>query len=324
MPNPTAGDVHVNRLLTNMSVGFMQADTDFIASRVFANVPVTSQGNLYRTYDRADWLRMEAQERAPGTPSAGGGWRMGSATYFARVYAVHKDLDDQTVANQDPDINLDRDATQWVTRQLMMKREALWVNGFFTTGVWGKDLTGVAAGPTGNQFLQWDQATANPIRDIDNERLAMVTLTGYRPNKLVMGPAVFNALKQNAAILDRIKYTQRGVITLELLASLFEVDEILVPYAMYNTAAEGAAASYSLFYGKSMLLVYAAPNPGLMQPSGGYTFSWTGYLGAGTEGNRIKRFRLESIASERIEGEMAFDMKVVANEVGTFWASAVA
>src|SRR5262245_48124308 len=322
--NPTRGDVHVNRVLTNVSIAYMQAESNFIASRVFPNIPSPNQGNQYRNYDRADWTRMEAQERAPGTPSAGGGWRQGLAQFFCRVYAVHKDLDDQTLGNQDPDVNLDRSATQWVTRQLLLKREQLWVNNYFTTGVWGKDMVGVASAPTGNQFVMFDQAGANPIATIDNERLAMATQTGYLPNKLVIGPAVFNALKQNTAILDRIKYTQRGVITRELLASLFEVDELLVPYAMYNTAAEGAAASYSLFYGKAMLLVYAAPSPSVMEPSGGYTFSWTGYLGAGEQGNRIKRFRLESIASDRVEGEMAFDLKVVANDVGTFFSNVIA
>jgi hypothetical protein len=60
-----------------------------------------------------------------------------------------------------------------------------------------------------------------------------------------------------------------------------------------------------------------------LQPSGGYIFSWTGYLGAGPAGNRIKRFRIEQIASDRIEGEMAFDAKLVAPDLGVFFEDAV-
>ena len=80
-----------------------------------------------------------------------------------------------------------------------------------------------------------------------------------------------------------------------------------------NTAAEGQTAAHSFIGGKSALLCNVAPNPGLLTPSAAYTFSWTGYLGAGNEGNRIKRYRWEIIASDIVEIEMAFDTKLVAS-----------
>jgi hypothetical protein len=61
-----------------------------------------------------------------------------------------------------------------------------------------------------------------------------------------------------------------------------------------------------------------------MAPSASYTFAWTGYLGATADGRRIKKFRLEHLASDRIEGEMAYDFKVIAADLGSFFASAVA
>jgi len=48
---------------------------------------------------------------------------------------------------------------------------------------------------------------------------------------------------------------------LALLASRFEVDEILAPEVVENTAAEGVVDSISFLYGTSALLVYAAPSP---------------------------------------------------------------
>jgi hypothetical protein len=33
MPNPTAGDVHVNRPLTNISIAYMQDAAGFVADR---------------------------------------------------------------------------------------------------------------------------------------------------------------------------------------------------------------------------------------------------------------------------------------------------
>lgn len=325
MPNPTPGDVHVYTPLTNISVAYIQKQENFIADKVFPVVPVQKQSDRYYTYDRADWFRVEAQERAPATESAGGGWRVDNTpTYFARIYAVHKDIDDPTRANADAPINMDRDATEWVTQQLLLRREKVFVNGYFKTGVWGTDLTGVAASPGAGQFLQWDQAGSTPMKDVQNQIITIAEKTGYKPNVLVLGPRVLAALKDHPDILDRIKYTQRGMVTPDLLAGLFEVDRVLVPFATENTAAEGAAASYSLLYGKAALLVYAAPNPGLLQPSGGYIFAWTGLFGAGAYGNRIKRFRMEHLSADRVEGEMAYDCKLVAADLGVFFNQVVA
>jgi hypothetical protein len=147
---------------------------------------------------------------------------------------------------------------------------------------------------------------------------------GYAPNVLVIGPLVLDVLLEHPTVIDRIKYTERGIVSLDLLATLFDVDRIVVPEAIINSGAEGAADSFDFIYGKNMLLAYANPNPDIEQPSAGYIFAWTGYLGATAFGSRIKRFRMEGIASDRIEGEMAFDMKVVTSALGMFFSGVIA
>ena len=61
-----------------------------------------------------------------------------------------------------------------------------------------------------------------------------------------------------------------------------------------------------------------------MQPAAGYTFTWNSYVGGGGKGIKVKSFRMEHIASDRIEAEMTYDMKVVAPDLGVFWDAAVA
>jgi len=323
--NPTPGDVHVNQPLTNISIAYIQQAAGFIADKVFPNVPVQKQSDRYFKYERADWFRVEAQERAPGTESAGGGWRIDNTpTYYCRPYAVHKDIDDQMRANVDAPINLDRDATEWVTQQLLLKRETLWANQYFTIDVWSTDRQGVASDPTGDQFIKWsDYTNSDPITDIDASITAIASATGYKPNTLVVAPDVLTKLKHHPKVLDRVKYTQKAVITEDILAGLFGVEKFLIPWGVVNTAAEGATESTAFIFSGKVLLVYAAPAPSLLKPSGGYTFSWTGYLGAGAQGNRIKRFRMEQLASDRIEGEMSFDMKLVASDLGVLFYDAI-
>ncbi len=316
MPLPTASDVHVNAPLTNISIAYIQSAAMYIATKVFPNVPVSKQSDRYFVYDKGDWMRTEAEERAPGAESAGGGWRLDNTpNYFAPLFAIHKDVDDQIRANADPAINMDRDATQWVTQQLLIKRDKIWASKYFATGVWSADIV-----PT----TLWDAAGSTPIEDITAQIIDVTKATGFKPNVFVAGAKVFDTLRNHADTLDRIKHTQKGVITEDILASLLGVDKFLVAWSVENTAAEAATASMSyISTPEDALLVYSAPSASLLHPTGGYTFSWTGLLGAGAEGNRIKRFRIDERASDRIEGEMAFDMKLVASDVGVFFNGAV-
>jgi hypothetical protein len=286
MPNPTQADLHVNVPLTNVSVAYMQDTATFIADKVFPRVPVQHQSDIFWKYSKSDWRRTDVQKRAPGTETAGTGYRVLTDSYFAQVFGVHKDIDDQVRANADSNWNLDRDSTKFVTNQLLLRRDLDWNAKFFTTGVWGTDYTGVASGATGNQFIQWNDGASDPIVQFTNLQTAFVLQAGRKANTLVLGADAITQLKNHPDIIDRIKYTQRGVVTTDLLASLFDVDKVLVSYASSTTVAESndaavqdAAATYSFMSNsKSALLCYTPSAPSMMTPASGYIFTWNGYL----------------------------------------------
>lgn len=329
MGNPTPGDVHVNTPLTNISIAYMQDSSAFVAARVFPNIPVGKQADRYYTYDRGDFNRDEMEKRAPATESAGGSYNLdNSPNYFADVWAFHKDVPDQVRSNSDAVLNPDRDATEYVTQKALIRREKIWAANYFTTGKWTTDITGVAAAPGAGQVLQWNDANSTPIQDIRTGKRTVLESTGFKPNTLVLGKAVYDYLIDHPDIIDRVKYGQTAgnpaTAGVEALMKLFEIERILVMEGVENTAKEGATAVHAFIGGKSALLCYAAPRPGLLVPSAGYTFSWTGFLGAGQEGNRIKRFRMEHLEADRVEIQMAFDSKLVAADLGYFFTTVVA
>lgn len=314
MPQPTAGDVHVNAPLTNISVAYVQDSRFFIADRAFPIVPVEQQSNLYYLFSKEDFLRDEAKVRAPSTESAGGGFNLTTATYSAVVEAFHKDIDDQTRANADSVLSLDSAATKFVTQKLLIRRERKWASKFFVTGVWGTDIT---------PAILWS-AAGDPMADVEVGKMAILGATGFLPNRLIMGVQVFSALRNNQKVRDQFKYTSADSINEEMLARFLDIDEVLVMRSVYTSTIEGGAAPVTGFIGgKNALLAYAPPGPSLMEPSAGYTFAWSGYTGA-QAGWRIKRFRIEPITSDRIEGEVAYDMKVVAPALGYFFNGCVA
>lgn len=319
MSNPVPGDVHVNTPLTNISIAYLQDANNFVATKVFSNIPVTKQSDAYYTYDRGEFNRDEMQERPPGTESAGGSYTLDNTpTYFARVYAFHKDIPDQVRANADAVLNSDREATEYVTHKALIKREKIWAANYFATGVWTNETTPANL---------WDTASSTPIEDISAAKSTILESTGFEPNTLVLGKPVYDALKNHADIVDRIKYGQTpgnpAIANLEAMMKLFEIERIFIMKAIENTAKEGATNSHSFIGGKHALLCYSAPRPGIMTPTAGYTFSWTGFIGAGPEGNRIKRFRMEHLESDRVEIQMAFDAKKVAGDLGYFFLSVV-
>src|SRR5215831_4925452 len=332
MPNPSQSDLHVNTPLTNISVAYIQDASNFIADKVFPKVSVNKQSDLFWKYSKSDWRRTDAQRRAPSTETPGVGWKVTTDSYFAHIYGVHKDIDDQPRSNADSNFSLDRDASLFVTNQLLLRRDIDWANTYFKSGVWGTDMTGVVSAPTAGQFVQWDQAGSDPIMDLTTAMVTFREQTGYSPNTLTLGAMVLQVLRNHPDILDRIKYTQRGVVTEDLLATLFGVDRILVAYASQATGpeindatAQDAAATYAYIANKkSALLTYSPGAPSLMTPSAGYTFTWSGYFAGNAEGIRIKTFRMEPIASDRVEGELTYDMRKVGADMGVMWNGCIA
>lgn len=331
--NPTPSDVHVNTPLTRMSVAFLQRAEHFIASRVFPNIPSMKQSDRYYTYDRGYFNRNEAKVRAPATESEGSGYTVDNTpSFFCDPIAFHKDIDAQLRANADAALNLDREAMELVMHKLLIRREVDFASNFFAGGVWTNDYDGVASSPGANQTIQWSDTTSgDPIGDIRAAKTTVLESTGYEPNTLVLGQHVVDSLVDHPDIVDRIKYSG-GVgngnparASLTTLAQLFDIERILVSKAIQNTAAEKATNAHSFILGKKALLCYVPPSPGLMTPAAGYTFSWQGYLGTTNEfGVAISRFPMRHLKAERVEGEMAYDMKLVSADLGYFWDSIVA
>lgn len=323
---PGPGDVHVDSPLTNISLAFIQSAQGFVADRVFPRVPVTKQSDKYFTYDRGYFNRDEMKKRAPGTESAGANYTISSDSYSCDVWALHRDVDDQTRANADSPIQLDREATEFLTVQALISRERQWATSFFTTGIWTNEVTGVSGAPGASEFQRWDEDASTPIEDVRAGARAMHESTGFRSNVMVLGRAVYDALLDHPDIvgrLDRGQTTGPAMVMRQNLAALFEVDEVVVMDAIYNSAVEGATNSHTFIGGKHCLLAYRAPSPGLMLPSAGYTMVWSGLLGGGALGTRISRFRMDELRSDRLEIESAYVQKLVAADLGYFFLTAV-
>lgn len=334
MPQPTVAAVHVQAALTQIATAYIQSQRNYVADRVFPIVPVEFQSDKYFAFSKDDFYRDEAQQRADATESAGGGFNLNSNnSYSADVWAFHKDLGGQTRRNADPAVNMDIACTKFCMQKLLIRRDRFFVQKYLQNGVWGTDVTGTAGGIPGSTTPAFwnDDANGDPFTDIATGQTTILQNTGFEANTLEFSYPVYQGLRKHPLVIDRIKYTTRAdanKITPELLAAAFDVERAIVSKAVYNTSPEnaaGAAGTYNFIASKDALLCHSAPEPGLMIPTAGYTFAWSGLTGLNTMGVRIAQIPMPWLGLEtvRTEGEMAFDMQVIGNDLGYHFSGIV-
>jgi len=326
MPSqPARSQVHVDSILTNISVAYIQAHSRFIAQQVFPVVPVSKQSDKFFRYQKDDWFRDEAQRRADATESAGSGYNLYDDRYACDVYAMHKDIGYQARANADAPLDLDSEAAEFVTQRMLLRQEISFVQDFFRAGVWGTDLTGTATGSQAGEFVKWsDYENSDPVENIEDGKEKMLRTTGLEANTLVLGYGVFRRFKNHPDVRDRIKYTSSSTVTPDMMAAMLDVDRILISSAIRATTPEGHSdPQYDFTHGGHALLCHTTSSPGLLTPSAGYTFAWDGVSGGLGLPVGVSTFYMEKIKADRVEAEAAWDNKVIAADLGYFMADVV-
>lgn len=313
---PSPQDLHVNAMLTNISIGY--TNLAYIADRIFPIVNVGRQSDIIPSYNQSFWFRDDAKVRAPGTKSEGGGYTVNATdTYFCNRWSRRFEIPDELRRNADAPWNLDSDSTRFVTDKTMMRREVNFATNFFTTGKW-TDKTG------GVDFTKWsDYSASTPDVDVDKYKDEVEAKIGVEPNKLVLGKQVHLQLKNHPTLMDRIKYTQRAQLSADLIASLLELDQYLVGRSIYTTTVEGtaeASVTYTRIWGANALMLYVPGAPSLITPAAGYTFVWNVVPNAI---QYIKRMRDEEKEIDIVEANTYFDQKLTLAASGIFLSTAV-
>ena len=292
--------------LTKVGLKYMQDPKKFKATKIFPMCPVTLMSSSFPTYDKEYWFKNEAKIRKPGTESSGSRHGRGEDSYSCQDVSHHEDVAEEYIKNDPSPLNPLKSATRRVSQIISTFDEVDWVTRFLTTTVWTDAVT-----PT----TKWDAADSTPLEDIDAYKRTMESTTSFEPNKLVISKDVFDVLKRHPQVKEQIKYTSASNVTAAMLAAIFEVDEIVVLTAVYDSAAFGATASMDYVATNKFLLLHTTDNPSLESPSAGYNFAWSGY---GKNGYKVKTIEQENLGATRVEVHNYHDMKKVAADLGMY------
>jgi len=317
MPLPSINDVHVDGLRTEMSIAYVQETDRFVAQKGAPLLPVDKQSDKYAIWSKADFMRRQMRKLADGDASPRMSFAVDTSnSYYCDTYGGKKILTDRRRANYDTPLKADRATVNFITQQALIERDYQFSQAAFKTGVWATDKTPANL---------WDATNGDPVGDMRTAVRTISTSTGRRPNTLVLGASVWDTLQDHADFLDRVKYTQKGVVTEDLVAQLFGLKNVVAAEGVYNTASAGASATMSeIFTPKDALLIYAADAPSHDEPSALYTFSWSEFDQVkGTGAAAIKTWRLDDPDAEAFRALMSFDVKVTASDCGYFFSGAV-
>ena len=311
MSQPTANELQaVDPVLTRTMVTYMQDASRFVASRAFPGVPFDKDGETYYKFDKGYWLSDEAEERAYGDDYAESGFKASTGTAQTVQYALSKKIPDEDVANNQAPMDLRVASVNWLGLKFLIRKERLFAAAAMASSVWETDKT------VDNKWS--DTVNGDPVGDVTTGKRTISQSTGQKPNRLIMGEIVHDRLKLHPEIIERVKYVQRatGANVRAALADVFEVDELLVAEAIYNSANEGQTASISAIIDDDALLVYAEPTPSKFTPSAGYCFYWNP---GGGEGAILRSVRIDKNDADMVKGKIQLVYTVVATDLGYFF-----
>jgi len=326
MPLLTPSAVHIDQPLSNLTLAYVQEQTNFVADKVFPVVGVQRQSDKYYLYDRANMNRSgDVKKLAPRTEVNRIGMAISNAAYYADVYGIGMDFDEQTLANEDAMLEVRAAGAQTLINRVLIEREEQFASSFFSAGVWTTDVT-----PAN---LWSDYTNSTPISDVTAGRRTMQLKSGgFKPNTMVIGKEVRDVLINHPDILARLNggatVTNTALITDAKLAEIFEVENLYVMEAVKNGAVEGLAEANAFIGGKNALLVHTPSTAGLMTPAAGLTFAWNNIPSVNNLGITVESFSDDALkrqqVAEHIQVKMAYDMKVVGADLGYFFEDVIA
>lgn len=316
--NDIQGEMRVDRYLTNFSLSYRQDQSQFAAGRAATPIPVRNESDKYAIFPAGYFWRDEAEVRALGGRPVQVGYAVQNGQYLAEEWALEHTIDDRQRANAETPYDLDEAGVMLLESKMLIREDRIWAQKFFQLGVWTFELEG------NQQFTPFNDPASTPISVIDTYSTRMLQATGKRPNTLALGVNVADSLRINPDIVDRVKYTQRGIADTDLLASLFRVDRVVTISSLYNAAAEGADDDFEFIADpNAMWLGYIEPSPRMNAPTAIARFGWTGLLpGANKVGGVVTRGRDDRAYSDWIHARSAFDYKLVSPDLGIFFANA--
>lgn len=296
---PLANQVNQDKLLTQVSVKY--SNSEYIAERAAPAVGVRKTDGDYFIFDRN--FRVPETIRAETGKAREHDFDLSTASYALERHALKGYIGPDERDNYDPG-DLRRDMTEDLTDKILARKEKS-LAALMTSTSWSLNVSLASANA-------WSANTtvSNPIPVVDTGVSTVIANSGRKPNYMILPHDSFIAAKNHTSIAERVKYTQVE-INAQILGTLFDIPEILVPHSQEDTAAKGVTSSISsILSTDKVFLGFKPQRAGRRVPSSLYQFQKR-------SGRTTRRWMdKERNDSEAIEVQDHYQFKVVASLTG--------
>jgi hypothetical protein len=267
MPYASGQGLHqIDTPLSNLSVRYANESSAFIATSAIPQVPVAKETDAYYVYGR-DHFRIPETIRANKAPANEAEYTLSTSTYQLERHSLRDLVSDRDRSNADSPLAPDVDAMENLTERILLKKE---LQAMQTV------LTSTAAGNSHSltSTIKWTTltTTSDPIGDVSTATTVILQNSGKKPTDMIIGFPIMQGLENHPNILERIKYSERGIISKDIIQATLGISKLHVGEAVYNTAREGAADSMSYIWDTDAWIGYNSPTPSLRTASALKTF----------------------------------------------------
>lgn len=303
---PAEARRHVNQAINDLSIKVRQSQEEYQINKViFPEKNVEKMSDVYYVYNVADNFRTFHDIRANRSESNGiQELGLSQVTYNLAEHSLHEYVSDRDIENSDKAVSPIMDAMEDVQMGLIRNKELACAEMILTTAAYG---SGNLLNLSSNSW-SYATTTSDPIEDMDIARENIQGAIGKVPNGMVLGFKDHNVLKDHSAILDRIKYSERGIVTEDILSAVFGLTNYTVGKGLYRTTAPGISATVALIFNNSAVVYYNEPNPGLKSSNFGMTLQRPGVS--------MKTIRDEHKASDKHEMSWFYEQRIVLSSAG--------
>ena len=293
------GSTRVSKPLTNLSVHY--TNEEYIASRACPDISVKNESDLYWVYNSD--RRLPETRRANGALANQVTWDASTSSYSVSEHSLKDVITDRDYMNADSVLQIEKHTSENLIDKIMMRQEYETAKLLFTTTTFSNNAT-----LTSVTSWKYHTTTSAPIANVLSATGYIIQQSGKRPNKMIMGWNVFEALKENQNVYSRIQYVERALLTEQILSSVFDVQEVLVGTAITNSGDEGQADDLGLIWGSDCVVGYFKNNPGLRDVTAAGTMRVKQYGSP----YKVKKWREEDVEGNYIECQSMYVPKAIA------------
>lgn len=272
MPQPTNDTVISRPDLSIVVDEFREtATTGTIGLRVMPFAPMVQQSAEFPVIPKEVMLKIHKTRRGMRGAYPRSDWEFESGYYATKENGWEEAIDDRERKLYARLFDAEVVATRRATKIIDLAQEQRIANIVFNP-------FNFTASPVTNE---WDDAAnATPVTDVNDGQMAVRSQCGMLPNALIISYSTFINLRACEQIVNRLLYTFPGLdlnrLTSAQLAAIFDIEQVLVGGAIYDSADKGQDANIAdLWDNEYAMLTVLSSSSDVSEPCIGRTFRWT-------------------------------------------------